>query len=87
MLKGGIAALVLSSMLAGVSFAAEHGGGDVIADLPENAKAEAGWVRAERDRANAVLAKDFAAGKNAIKAIGGDADALPGDRAASTRTQ
>jgi hypothetical protein len=85
MLKGGIAALVLSSMVAGASFAADHRG-DIVADLPESAKAEAGWVRAERDRANAVLAKDFAGGEGAIKAIG-DSDALPDNLAGSTRAQ
>ncbi len=85
MLKGGIAALVLSSTVAGVSFAADRGG-DVIADRPESAKAEAGWVRAERDRANAVLAKDFASGDSAIQTIG-DTDALPDDVAGSAQTQ
>lgn len=59
MLKASIAAIALSSALANISFADPNHSTDGIAELPENIKGELRWIRAERDRANALLARDF----------------------------
>jgi hypothetical protein len=60
MLKVGIAVIGLSVALAGHCHAGPDEPSDVIAELPESIKAEMRWVRAERDKANAFLARDFA---------------------------
>jgi hypothetical protein len=75
MLKGGIMTLVVSVSLAPVSLAGPFDTGN-IADIPEGRKGEARWARAERDKANAVLAKDFVRGERAPKSTG-STTALP----------
>lgn len=75
MLKGGIMTFVLSVLLAGVSFAGSLDTSN-IADIPEGRKGEARWARAVRDKANAVLAKDFVRSKRAPKSTG-STTALP----------
>lgn len=60
MLKACIASIALSLALANIAFADPNHSTDGIAELPANITAELRWVRAERDRANAVLARDFA---------------------------
>jgi hypothetical protein len=59
MLRATIAILALNALLASASFAQDAETSDAIAELPESIKAEMRWIRAERDRANAALARDF----------------------------
>jgi hypothetical protein len=72
MLRASVAAIALSSVFASGSFA----GSDLVGYASEAAKAqvngEAKWIRAERDRANAILARDFVEG-SATPADGGHA--------------
>ena len=59
MLRVSIAVISLHAALANLCYAAPDKPSDVIAELPENIKGQLRWIRAERDRANAVLARDF----------------------------
>ena len=46
--------------------------GDVVAETPDDIKAEARWSRFERDRANAILARDFPRGGASLENANSD---------------
>jgi hypothetical protein len=60
--------LALGSLAPSAAFAADRVE-DVVASMPENIRAEARWSRAERDKTNALWARDF------IRAAGAQGDA------------
>ena len=62
MLKHCVAGVfVLSVITCSAAFAGPDRVKTVVAPLPETIKAEARWSRAERDRTNEILARDFIA--------------------------
>jgi hypothetical protein len=69
MIKTPIAALVALSLLAGTSCMAAEPVEGVTESAIARAKAEARWVRAERDRANRILSRDFVRGENPIRDV------------------
>jgi hypothetical protein len=63
MIKASLAATILVAAFTCTPSAAGDWVEHAAAAAEARAKAEARWVRAERDRANAILARDFAPGQ------------------------
>jgi hypothetical protein len=63
MIKASLAATILVAAFTCTPSAASDWVEHAAAAAEARAKAEARWVRAERDRANAILARDFAPGQ------------------------
>jgi hypothetical protein len=67
---------VLSVTIPGAAFAGPDHVNTAIAPVPDNIQAEARWSRAERDRANEILARDLIAAKRSGRRERVDAESL-----------